>query len=81
RPAGQPSRAFVEFARRGEGVEISRLVAEGPGLEINARGAIAGGRLASLQTSAARLDGLFDGQVRVAQDAGRASWTVRGRYL
>ncbi|MBQ1540508.1 MAG: hypothetical protein IIZ63_00775 [Caulobacteraceae bacterium] len=81
KPAGQPSRAFVEFARRGEGVEISRLVAEGPGLEINARGAIAGGRLASLQTSAARLDGLFDGQVRVAQDAGRASWTVRGRYL
>ena len=34
-----------------------------------------------MQTSAARLDGLFDGQVRVAQDAGRASWTVRGRYL
>ncbi len=72
----------ADFARRGDGaVEVTDLKGQGPGFGVAASGIWRPKGGATLQVSAAKLEGAFDGSLDLAMDADGQRLTTRARYL
>jgi hypothetical protein len=74
---GKAARVFADVTARPDGsLSLDRIVAEGPGLDIQAQASIVRGKLGGFSTRVARIDGVFDGAVQITED--NAGFLLRG---
>jgi len=82
KPAGKAAHGYIDLAiQPGGGVTVQRIVAEGPGLEVNGSAMLTRDKLAQLSLSTVRMEGFFDGSLKASEGAGSLSADVNARYL
>lgn len=82
KPAGKAARAYADFTARADGgLSLERLVAQGPGLDVQAQGLVAHGQLVSLSTKAARIDGVYDGALTISRDERVMVVRANGKFV
>jgi hypothetical protein len=82
KPGGKPARLFADVTARPDGsLNLDRIVADGPGLDIQGQASIVRGRLAGFSTRAARIDGVFDGAVQITEDSAGFLLKASGRFI
>lgn len=82
KPGGKAARLYVDLTARPDGsTTLDRIVAEGPGLDVQAQASVAHGRLVSFTTKTARIDGVFDGGLQVTEDGAGILVRASGRFI
>src|SRR5262249_31215294 len=79
----QAGHMSVDFVAAGDGpVRLTRINAEGPALDIEGSGQLSGaGKMATLDLTRTRLNGLIDASVHVTEDGAGQNVAIKGRWL
>jgi hypothetical protein len=83
KPAGQAGHLSVDFVAAGDGpVRLTRINAEGPAMDIEGSGQLSSsGKMATLDLTRTRLNGLIDASMHITEDAAGQSVAIKGRWL
>ena len=82
KPSGRAMQLSADFARHADGgIELTAIKGQGPGFGFAGSGLWRPKAGATLQVSAAKLEGAFDGSLDLAMDADGDHLTTRARFL